>query len=419
MHPVQATEHVAELARALGFSLCGVAPAADFPELERIPEWLARGYAGQMHYLADLRRTSPARVLEGARSLIVCALLYNTAKPLSTEFAGATGHMEDHRQEPSRAISAEFAPDTSPAVPRGWISRYAWGDDYHQVLGDKLEHLVAALHVEFPEPFEARPYVDTGPVAERIAAKHAGLGWLGKNTCLIHPELGSWLFLGVIVTTLELAPTLGSGDSPQPDLCGQCSLCIDACPTGALVAPYQMDARRCISYLTIEHRGPLPEELRPALGGHVFGCDICQDVCPFNRKAPVNSLVEFAPRKLLREGGTRKTKFENRSQPHSAVTVQSGKLPVPSPEDLFAPPLEWLAALTEEEYRKTFRGSALKRAKYQGMVRNACVALGNTAGRFVPATRTRFRALLEHLAASPDPIIAEHATWALARLAAR
>ena len=208
--------------------------------------------------------------------------------------------------------------------PRGWISRYAWGDDYHQVLGEKLEALVERLRAEFPEHFEARAYVDTGPVVERVAAKYAGLGWLAKNTCLINEELGSWLFLGVIVTTLELAPSLGAAEMPAPDLCGNCTLCIDACPTGAIVEPYVLDARRCISYLTIELRGAIPPDLREPIGRHVFGCDICQDVCPWNRRAPETPLPNFQPRRS-----------EERS--------------------LFSPELEWLISLSEEEFRSVFR----------------------------------------------------------------
>ena len=249
-----------EQARALGFDLCGVASAEDFEELERLPDWLARGYAGEMGYMRDARRRSPGRVLVGARSVIVCGLNYNTPLPYSTE--------------------VPLSDAQAPSGPRSWISRYAWGDDYHDVMRSKLEALLAALRQRFAEPFDARAYVDTGPVLERLAAKHAGLGWLAKNTCLIHPQLGSWLFLGVIVTTLELAPSLGAGLAPPPDLCGNCRLCIDACPTGAIVEPYVLDARRCISYLTIELRGPIPLEFREAMGRHAFGCDICQDFAP-------------------------------------------------------------------------------------------------------------------------------------------
>jgi epoxyqueuosine reductase len=393
------TARIVTQAQSLGFSLCGVAPAAEFPELERLPEWLARGYAGQMNYLADPRRAAPARVLAGARSAIVCALNYNTAQPHTAE--ARAGSQDD--------------------TPRGWVSRYAWGEDYHHVVGEKLERLVAAMHREFPGPFAARAYVDTGPVVERVAAKHAGLGWLAKNTCLIHPELGSWLFLGVILTTLDFAPARDPGQAPQPDLCGQCTLCIDACPTGALVEPYLLDARRCISYLTIEHRGSLPEDFRPAMGAHVFGCDICQDVCPYNRKAPVTEAAEFEPRRLKRKGEIRNSKIENRSErnaPGAVGTGTAGKPRVsdaPSPENLFAPPLEWLASLSEEEYREIFRGSAIKRAKYRGLVRNACVALGNAACSLTPGARARICALLERLSVSGDPVIAEHAAWALER----
>jgi epoxyqueuosine reductase len=379
--------------------------AETFPELARLPEWLSAGYGGQMNYLADPRRESVVSILQGARSLIVCALVYNTAWPHTGETAAAHAagaSRTSHRQETEKADA-----------PRGWISRYAWGDDYHRVVGERLDRLVAAMRAGIAGPFEARPYVDTGPLSERVAAKHAGLGWLGKNTCLIHPEIGSWFFLGVIVTTLELAPTLGPegvlGDEPQPDLCGQCTLCLDACPTGAFVEAGVMDARRCISYLTIEHRGSLPEELRAAMGAHVYGCDICQDVCPYNHNAPVTEMVEFAPRRLVEKGEDRNSKIEIRPE-NSATDAAS------APTDLFAPALEWLASLSEEEYRRVFRGSAMKRAKYQGLVRNACVALGNSARGLAPPARERAVALLSRLQASPDAVIAEHAAWALGRL---
>jgi epoxyqueuosine reductase len=180
-------EWVVEQAQALGFSLCGVAPAGEFPELERLPEWLARGYAGQMNYLADPRRASPAGVLDGVRSLIVCALLYNTARPHTTDLANLDASTNTYRQLGGERISAGPQAPSPRDAPRGWISRYAWGDDYHRVIGEKLERLIAAMRAAFSAPFEARAYVDTGPVVERVAAKHAGLGWLAKNTCLIHP----------------------------------------------------------------------------------------------------------------------------------------------------------------------------------------------------------------------------------------
>jgi epoxyqueuosine reductase len=357
--------------RELGFDLAGVAPARDFPELARLEEWLGRGYAGEMRYMSDARRRSPGRVVEAARSLIVCALNYNTAHPNSTE---------------DLPLHSANVPDDKPP---GWISRYAWGDDYHDVLGKRLRALVEEMRAEFGPDFQAFPYVDTGPILERVAAKYAGLGWLGKNTCLIHHRLGSWLFLGVIVTTLELEPTLRASEPPPADLCGRCRLCLDACPTGALVEPYVLDARRCISYLTIELHGPIPEELRPAMGAMVFGCDICQDVCPWNSKAPTTVPAAFEPREFA----------DGRS--------------------LLAPELEWLAAMDEGEFRRVFRRSAVKRAKWRGMVRNACVALGNSAARLAPPVRERITQLLERLAASSDPLIAEHARWALARVQAR
>ena len=379
------TRWVVEQARALGFDLCGVAPAEDFEELERLPEWLARGYAGEMEYMRDARRRSPARVLVGTHSVIVCGLNYNTPLPYSTEVPPGD--------------------DQAPSGPRGWTSRYAWGDDYHDVMRSKLETLLTALRQRFAEPFDARAYVDTGPVLERLAAKYAGLGWLAKNTCLIHPQLGSWLFLGVIVTTLELAPSLGASLTPPPDLCGNCRLCIDACPTGAIVEPYVLDARRCISYLTIELRGSIPLEFREAMGRHAFGCDICQDVCPWNRKAPVTSLAEFLPRRLEMNANDRNLNSE--SQPAEAASTG---------ESLFAPALERLAAMSEEEFRQVFHRSAVKRTKWRGLVRNACVALGNSGVRPDSPAYARITALLERLAGSGDAIVAEHARWALVRL---
>ena len=361
MTPAQQTHWIAERARALGFDLCGVAPVdgEHLAELSRLPEWLDRGYAGEMKYLHDPRRSDPRHVLTGAKTMIVVALNYNTPhQPRAHPTTGA-----------------------DDAAPRGWISRYAWGDDYHHVLREKLNALIAEMRAEIAEPFEARAYVDTGPIVERVAAKYAGLGWLGKNTCLIHPQLGSWLFLGVILTTLALEPTLAPGAPPPPDLCGTCTRCLDACPTQAFPQPYVLDARRCISYLTIELRGEIPDEFRPHLGDAVIGCDICQDVCPWNRKAPVAALAAFEPR-----------------------------------ERLLAPELEWLASLSQQEFSAVFRESAVKRAKWRGIVRNACVALGNSAASLDRAARQRIAALLDRLASSDDALIASHARWALARL---
>ncbi len=369
------TQWVCERARSLGFELCGVAPVEDFAELSELPEWLNRGYAGEMKYLHDPRRADPRKVLEGARSLVVVALNYNSPQPYSTKL--------------------NFASDGESA--RGWISRYAWGDDYHLVMQEKLEILLAEMRAEIKEPFEARAYVDTGPILERVAAKYAGLGWIAKNTCLINQHLGSWVFLGVIITTLELEPTLSSGEAPPPDLCGSCTRCLDACPTHAFPAPYVLDARRCISYLTIELRGAIPEEFRAEMGNAVFGCDICQDVCPCNRKAPVTSLAAFQPR------------VGQRAQADSAELREKGR-------SLAAPELEWLASVSPEEFRELFRKSAVKRTKWRGLVRNACIALGNAGVGRSSAEGARIKKLLERLAASEDAVISEHARWALAQI---
>ena len=353
-------EWVIAQAKALGFDLCSIAPAESFDNLGYAQEWLSRGYAGEMRYLHDQRRTDLTLVMPDAKSVIVCALNYNAPVPASTSAA---------------ATAAAGGP------LRGWISRYAWGDDYHHVLGEKLDRLVAALPNRFGERFAARAYVDTGPIAERAAAQRAGLGWLAKNTCLINEDLGSWLFLGVIVTTLVLADSATATPPAAPDLCGNCRLCLDACPTGALVEPYVMDARRCISYLTIELRGSIPEEFRQAMGWQVFGCDICQDVCPWNRQAPATSLPAFQPR-----------------------------------ENLLAPEIQWLLSLGENEFREVFRGSPVRRTKWRGLVRNACIAAGNTAGCSEQADLRPLRERLNQIANCDDELLAQHAQWALTQL---
>jgi epoxyqueuosine reductase len=369
MTPRELTAWIRERALGLGFDLCGFVALSAEPnvsqcgglleELARLPAWLAQGYAGEMKYLHDPRRADPRKVLTGARSLIVTAVNYNAPPREAT--ASSTGSADES--------------------PRGWISRYAWGDDYHDVIRGKLELLIAGMRAQIAEPFEARAYVDTGPILERAAAKYAGLGWLAKNTCLINPQFGSWLFLGVIITTLELAPTVAPNDVPPADLCGTCTRCLDACPTNAFPQPYVLDARRCISYLTIELRGAIPEELRQPMGNAVIGCDICQDVCPWNRKAPLTAMAAFQPR-----------------------------------DSAFAPELETLASLSQEQFSSLFRGSAAKRAKLRGVVRNACVALGNSGLAPTSAAYPRATRLLEGLAESNDALIAEHARWALRQL---
>jgi epoxyqueuosine reductase len=332
-----------------GFDLCGIAPATDAAELEYFPEWIASGYAGEMKYMeartkhGALKRASLAQTAPWARSVIVCAINYNTDQPYSTE-------IEDKS--------------------RGWISRYAWGrEDYHAAVMRRLRHVEGALRgaaQESGHEIITRCYVDTGPLVERVFAKYAGVGWIGKNTCIINQKKGSWLFLGVILASLELQP-----DLPAPDRCGTCTRCIDACPTNALVAPYQLDSNKCISYLTIEKRGSISEELRAPMGRHIFGCDICQDVCPWNRKAPVTTAAEFAPR-----------------------------------PDLVNPASDWLAEMTAEQFRETFRGSPVRRAKYAGLRRNAAIAMGNSFDQ-------KFLPVLERLVKDEDDSIAESAKWAM------
>ena len=256
-------------ATSIGFDLCGIAAAANVPELAFLDEWLARGYAGNMAWIARTaeQRKDLQRVLPGAKSVIVLGTVYNTDRPYSTEVA-----------DPSAAI----------------ISRYAWGDDYHDVLMARMEQLLVWMREQTAEPFEARAFVDGGPVQERIFAQYAGLGWIGKNACVINERLGSWMFLSEIVTTLELA-----ADAPAVDQCGTCTLCIEACPTQAIVEPHVVDSRRCLSYLTIEERGDIPEELRAGLGNRVYGCDVCQDVCPFNQAPAVSTDPVWQPRSGL------------------------------------------------------------------------------------------------------------------------
>jgi epoxyqueuosine reductase len=307
-----------------------------------------RGLAGEMRYLADHRadmRGDPENLLPGVRSIICVGLVYNGPEPLSTEFCNFS--------------SAE----------RAWISRYGWGDDYHDVLRAKLGEFARKL-LEI-EAFSWRICVDTAPLLERSLARQAGLGWIGKNTCLINQRIGSWFFLGELLTTLDLVR-----DSPPPDRCGSCTRCIDACPTNAIVPSpdgrFELDARLCISYFTIELRSSIPEANRAALGANVFGCDICQDVCPWNGRAAVTSDAAFRPRE-------------------------------------FAPPLERMAALSEAEFRGLFQDTPVSRTKYRGFLRNVAVAMGN-------AGLEKFREPLSKLAASTDPLVAEHAQWGLHRL---
>jgi epoxyqueuosine reductase len=257
---------IKQRALAEGFDLCAVAPAEAVPDAGRIAEWMARGYAGDMGYLPRSGRTREdvRRCLPSARSVIVTGTLYNVDRPGSIEIT-----------DPGQAI----------------VSRYAWGDDYHEVVGRRLDDLLDWMHARNGAPFEARVCVDTAPVHERAYAQLSGLGWIGRNGCVINEKLGSFLFLGEIVSSLSLVP-----DAPAADQCGECTLCLEACPTGALVEPRVLDARRCLSYLTIELRREIPAELRAAVGTRVYGCDICQDVCPWNHSAPRTSDPAWLPK---------------------------------------------------------------------------------------------------------------------------
>jgi epoxyqueuosine reductase len=342
------TSIVKRAALEAGFELAGVAPAADARELEHFPRWIAAGRAGEMKYMeardeqGELKRASLAHVAPWARSVVVCAINYNTAHPYSTEV-----------NDPER----------------GWISRYAWSrEDYHDAVLRRLKQVEAALQAAV-EGVATRSYVDTGPIVERVFAKYAGVGWVGKNTCIINQQKGSWLFLGVILTSVEL-----TADVQSPDRCGSCTRCIEACPTDALLRPYELDSNRCIAYLTIEKRGSIPEELRAGMGQQVFGYDICQDVCPWNRKAPKSEAPEFAAR-----------------------------------EGLVNPALAWLAEMSADKFRDTFRGSPIRRAKSAGLRRNVAIAMGNSG-------RREFVAELERMSRDPEESVAESAAWAIRQL---
>lgn len=322
---------VAEALR-LGFAGCRVAPALPAAHRELFEQWIAEGKHGDMAWLAKNveRRTDPRVVVSGARSVIVLAMNY---------FQGERGP-QDYR-----------------------IARYAWNDDYHELIEAKLWELDALLK---SLGGTQRHYVDTGPVLERDFAGESGLGWNGKSTMQIHRELGTWFFLATIITTLELEP-----DKPQRDLCGKCTRCIDACPTRAIVSPRRLDARRCVSYLTIEHKGSIPMELRPLIGDRIYGCDDCLAVCPWNRFAQVSREASFQAR-----------------------------------ESVFALTLRDFLSIDDEQFRQLFKKSPIKRIKRPAFLRNVCVALGNTGTREdLPA--------LQKLCDDPHPLIAEHAQWAV------
>ena len=353
-----------ELAKACGFSNAGVVAlphGEESRDANRFTEWIDEGHAGTMNYLrrvnekGELVRARASTPFQWARSAIVCFANYNSAQPRSTE---------------SRNLRS------------GWIARYAWSSrvdengvhrpsDYHKVLLKRLKALDAKLRERCGD-FESRAYVDTGPVVERALATAAGLGWTGKNTCLIHPTLGSFGFLAVLLTSLDVGPKYRTAE--LKDHCGTCTRCLDACPTGALIAPYRMDATRCIAYLTIEHKGAIAPELMEGTGRQVFGCDICQDVCPWNRKAPIGADPELDPR-----------------------------------EELVNPSLEWLGSLDEQGWERIFNGSPVRRAGCVGMRRNVAVAMGNSGER-------NFAPRLKQWAEAADEGLRTAAQWALHKL---
>lgn len=337
---------IKQRARELGFDLCGIAPATSFPELARLPEWIAEGHAGEMTYLerSAATRSDIRQFLPSTRSVIVTGTVYETGD----------------------------APPLEPAAGSATIARYARGADYHVVLGERLDALVAWMH-ERADPFDAAVFVDKHPVQERVYAQHAGLGWIGKNTCVINPELGSWLLLGGIACSLDLEP-----DAPGADQCGSCTLCLDACPTGALVEPQVLDSRRCISYLTIELEGSIPEPLRPAIGDHVFGCDICQEVCPFNLAPARTSDPAWSPR--------------------------------PERDALQAAEL---FEMSDQELHVRVRGSAMTYTALSRLRRNLAVVIGNSGVADLALVLDRPGRSLKNAAPSAaTPLVREHVEWA-------
>jgi len=341
MSPAEIKAAFVSTAHALGFDDCRIAPALPAKHRDLYAQWIADGKHGDMAWMARNveRRTDPRLVLPGARSVIVLALNYYQGFP---------------------PISPE---------PAFRIARYAWNDDYHDLVEKKLRELDAFLA---SHGGTQKPYVDTGPVLERDFASEAGLGWGGKSTVQIHRQLGTWFFLAEILTTLELP-----ADAPARDMCGKCTRCIDACPTQAITAPRSVDARRCISYLTIESKGSIPLEFRRAIGDRIYGCDSCLDACPWNRHAQISHAATFQAR-----------------------------------ETVFTRSLRDFLSLTEEEFRALFSKSPIKRVKRHGFLRNVCVALGNVGTpEDLPALTTA--------AADPHPLIAEHATWAIEEIKRR
>ena len=333
-------EEVRAAAREQGFALCGFAKAGRAPHADALQEWLLDGRQATMEWMQRTAedRADPDRVLPGVRSVVVLATNY-------------------------------FHDEPPPRPSTGRIARYAWSNDYHDVLKPRLETLAGKLAAAGGTQ---RCFVDSGPVMERDWAAACGVSWSGKSTMGIHPELGTWFFLSVILTTLHFEP-----DTPLPDRCGRCTRCIDACPTQAITAPYQLDARRCISFLTIENKGPIPEEFREAMGDRIFGCDDCLDACPWNRFAQASRDAALQPRR-----------------------------------EILDKPLREFLSLDDAGFKSLFRGSPILRAKRRGFLRNVCVALGNVGTQEdLPALRKAID--------DPEPLVREHAAWAVNQILSR
>lgn len=339
------TQQIQAHATELGFELVGVTPAAHSETIARYREWIENGYAGKMHYLEKhlSLKTDVRQLLAEAKSVISLAMNYYTL-------------------DPPKALAQDPG--------RGQISRYAWGDDYHELIRERLLALVTFIKQTAESELKTRVCVDTAPIIEREYAQKAGIGWIGKNTNLIHWRSGSWYFLAEILVNIAL-------ESDTPELrgsCGTCTRCIEACPTDAIVEPNLLDSRLCISYLTIELKESIPKALRPEIGNWIFGCDICQEVCPWNSKAVSTTEPRFQPR--------------------------AGNL---------TPKLLSLVGMTQEEFSRRFKGSPIKRAKRRGFLRNVLVAIGNWgAQRAVPA--------LKDALADEEPLVRSHAAWALGRI---
>ena len=341
----QLNKWIRKQAEQMGFDLVGIVPAVPPKLINRYQEWLNMGYAGEMEYLhrhLPLKQ-DPKNVLSEVKSIITLGLNYQTIEPDATRKLDPT---------------------------RGQISRYAWGDDYHDVIRNRLKRLVKRIEKRLNKKTKNRVFVDSGPILERDYAQTSGLGWIGKNTNLINWEKGSWYFLAEILINLDL----GVDILPPRGSCGSCTLCIEACPTDAIVAPNQVDGRRCISYLTIELKGSIPNDLRPGLGNLIFGCDICQEVCPWNTKSQPTTIEEFQPRK--------------------------GNL---------LPKLTDLIKITQDEFSRRFKGSPIKRAKRRGFLRNIVVAMGNSKDPSMIIA-------LQSAIVDDEPLVRQHAAWALGQI---